>query len=109
MEQNNKKNDGSNEANASMSEMPESHQQHYRQHQQSQQQRLSMEEATTSPSSGIGSNSIELGVNEGIGEEEEDESRNFVSTLDVDAIKVHLVISYHKLLLKLNTRFIPVI
>ena len=108
MEQNNKKNDGSNEANASMSEMPESHQQHYHQHQQSQQQRLSMEEATTSPSSGIGSNSIELGVNEGIGEEEEDDSRNFVSTLDVDAIKVHLVISYHKLLLNFF-RFIPVI
>ena len=50
---------------------------------QSQQQRLSMEDTTTPPSSRLGSNTIELETNE-----EEEDSRNFVSTLDVDAIKV---------------------
>ena len=90
MEQNNKKNDSNNDTNTSIrmdnNEMSESQQQ-YHQQQSQQQQRLSMEDTTTPPSSRLSSSTIELGVNEDI--EEEEDNRNFVSTLDVDAIKVH--------------------
>ena len=88
MEQNNKKNEDTKDKTTSIpndnNEMSESHQQHYQQQQQSQ--RLSMD-GTTTPNSRLSSSTIDIGVNEGIGEDEE-ENQNFVSTLDVDAIKV---------------------
>ena len=91
MEQNNKKNEDTKDKTTSIpndnNEMSESHQQHYQQQQQSQ--RLSME-GTTPPSSRLSSSTMDIGVNEGMGEDEE-ESQNFVSTLDVDAIKVGYV------------------
>ena len=91
MEQNNKEKEDTKDKTTSIpndnNEMSESHQQHYQQQQQSQ--RLSME-GTTPPNSRLSSSTIDIGVNEGIGEDEE-ENQNFVSTLDVDAIKVSFV------------------
>ena len=94
MEQNNKKNEDTKDKTTSIpndkNEMSESHQQHYQQ--QHQSQRLSMESITPA-SSRLSSSTMDIGVNEGIGEDEE-ESQNFVSTLDVDAIKVSYVSYY---------------
>ena len=94
MEQNDKKNEDTKDKTNSIpndnNEMSESHQQHYQQQQQSQ--RLSMD-GTTPPNSRLSSRTIDIGVNEGIGEDEE-ENQNFVSTLDVDAIKVGYVSYY---------------